>query len=177
MQAAQRVISLSLMFTLACINDPITGVAGQPDAGTTPGGAAADALVREWSGCMTLDNFKLAGMATAWGGLAASNGQACSSCHGTGLQGFYADRDDVAMFTAISTIKGFLVMFFSPDVANNKMIVNETIFLAVAAGQPPFAGHPPFEPRNNAGMMALRSFHSATLAQQQGHTCAPPRLP
>jgi len=176
MQAAQRVISLSLMFTLACINDPIPGGPGQPDAGAPPGGSAADELVREWSGCMTLDHFKLAGMATAWGSLAAANGQACSSCHGSGLQGFYADRDDVGMFTAISTIKGFLVMFFSPDVANHKMIVNETIFVAVAAGQPPFAGHPPFEPRNNAGMTALRSFHNVTLLQQQAHTCDPPRL-
>src|SRR5262245_11794502 len=167
MQAVRHVISLSLVFSLACINEPITGA--QADAGSQhdagPSGSS-DALVREWSGCMTLEHFRLANMATAWGSLAASNGNACSSCHGTGLMGFHADRDEVAMFNAISTVKGFLLTFFAPDVANHKMIVNEVIFQAVSTGKAPFEGHPQFEPKTNAGMAALRSFYDVTLLAQ-----------
>lgn len=183
MRSTQRVISLLLVFASACIPDPvITG--HPPDAGPAPGdaqptptGKTADELTREWSGCMSLENFKLASMATAWGGLSASNGQACSSCHGGGLYGFYADRDETGFFTAISTIKGLLLVYFSPDVANQKMIVNETSFRAAASGQGAFQGHPPFNPTNNAGMTALRSFYNVTLTRQQAHACDAPRLP
>ena len=178
MKPSACVISVLLLFAVGCLSDPLpSGVvdAGvQPDAGPPPP-SGAEALVREWSGCMTLEHFRLAKM-TAWGSLAASNGQACSSCHGTGFEGFYADRDDLGMFTAITTTQQFLLQYFSPDVANHKMIVNEAMFQAVGTGQPPHQGHPRFDPRNNAGMTALRSFHDVTLLQQQAHTCDPPRL-
>lgn len=186
MVPVSRVMSLLLVAgagVAACVPDPI--IAGHPDAGAPQQdsgpppvtGKTADQLTREWSGCMTLDNFNLANMATAWGNLAATNGQACSSCHGTGLEGFLVDRDASTMFTAISTMKGFLLMYFSPDVTNQKMIVNESIFQAVAAGQGGFAGHPPFEPKNNAGMTALRSFYNVTYTRQQANMCDPPRIP
>ena len=182
MQPAQRVISLSLIFAVACVQGVVpAGGGGQPDAGQPdagrPVGPTADDLMREWSGCMTLDNFNLADMANAWGTMAASNGQACSSCHGSGLQGFYADRDAPGMFNAISTMKAFMVVYFSADVPNHKMIVDESIFAAVASGQGSFQGHPPFDARNNQGMTALKNFYSITLPLQQAKTCGPPRLP
>lgn len=180
MQHLRRVISLSWLFAAACLSgvtpDGGGGGGGRgPDAGVTPVGPTADDLTREWSGCMTLDHFQLANM-TAWGSLVAGTGQDCASCHGTGFEGFFADRDATAMFNAITTTKQFLLNYFSPDVANHKMIVNQTIFQAVASGQPPFQGHPTFNPTNNAGMTALRSFYDVTSLQQQSHTCDPPRL-
>jgi hypothetical protein len=181
MQPVQRVILLSSMFVVACVQGVVpAGGGGAPDAGPSdaapPGGPTAADLLREWSGCMTLDNFKLADMAGAWGTMAASNGQACSSCHGSGLQGFYADRDETGMFTAISTMQGFMVMYFSADVPGRKVIVNEGIFVGVAAGQGAFQGHPPFDPRNNQGMTALENFYRITLPLQQAGTCGPPKL-
>jgi hypothetical protein len=170
------------MVVVACIPDPV--ITGRPDGGPPPvdggqppTGKTADELARAWSGCLSLDNFKLANMATAWGTLAATNGQACSSCHGTGLQGFYADRDENGMFTAISTMKAFMLTYFSPDVAHQTMIVNEALFQAAASGQPPFDGHPPFDPKTNAGMTALRSFYTLTQTRQQANTCDPARFP
>jgi hypothetical protein len=126
---------------------------------------------------MTLDHFRLASMSTAWGSMSASNGQACSSCHGTGFEGFYADRDDTAMFNAITTVPQFLLQYFSADVPNHKMIINQAVFQAVGTRQPPHEGHPPFNPTDNPGMAALRNFYDVTLLQQQAHTCDPPRLP
>ena len=183
MQPAPRVISLLLVLVAACIPDPvITGHppdagAPPPDAGQQPTGKTADELTREWSGCMSLDNFNLANMATAWGGLAASNGQACTSCHGSGLYGVYIDRDATGMFNAISTMKAFLLVYFAADVTNQKMIVNESLFQAAASGQGSFQGHPPFDAKNNAGMTALRSFYNVTLTRQQAKTCDPSRIP
>ena len=172
-----RVISMLLVLVAACIPDAVPVGGGRPDAGMVPpGGVDPAAMIREWSGCMTLDHFHLADMATAWGTMAAGNGQACSSCHGTGFEGFFADRDEMAMFTAITTVQQFLLQYFVPDVPNRKMIINTSVFQAVGTGQPPHQGHPPFNPTNNPGMMALKSFYDVTLLQQQAHTCDPPRL-
>jgi hypothetical protein len=178
MHLAPRVISLSLVVAAACIPDPVQvgGGGGSPDAGMQPG-PNTEAMIREWSGCMTLDHFRLAGMNTAWGSMPATNGQACSSCHGTGFEGFYADRDEAAMFKAITSVRQFLLQYFTIDPAGQKMVVNTAVFQAVGTGQPPHQGHPPFNPTNNAGMTALRSFYDVTSLQQQAHTCDPPRLP
>jgi hypothetical protein len=174
------VLSFGSLGTVGCIPDAPAGGGGgggMPDAGhAPPPGNTAEALVSEWSGCMTLDHFRLTRMNTAWGSLSSSTGQACSSCHGSGFEGFYAGRDDVGMFTAITTTQQFLLQYFAADVAGNKMIVNEVVFQAVGTRQPPHQGHPPFDPKNNAGMTALRDFYGVTLLQQQAHTCDPPRL-
>jgi hypothetical protein len=187
MRVLQRVLCASWLLAAACTSQISTGGGGGGGGGVDAGAPpvtpppptalTADDLAKAWSGCMTLDHFNLAKMATAWGSLAASNGQACSSCHGSGLQGFYADRDATGMFNAISTNQAFLVVYFSADVANQKMVVDEGIFQAVSSGQGSFQGHPPFEPTNNAGMIALRSFYNLTLTRQQAKTCDPPRIP
>ena len=181
MRPGQRVMFIVLSFTLGCGGIEVPdggggGGSGQPDSGQQ-GGAEAMALTREWSGCMTLTDFQTAKMNTAWGTLSASNGQACSSCHNNGFEGFYADTDANGMFTAITTTQQFLLQYFLPDVSNHKMIVNQSVFQAVGTNQPPHQGHPSFNPTNNAGMTALHAFYDATLPKQQAHTCDPPRLP
>jgi hypothetical protein len=191
MRPSQRVIfvlrsltlgALATLGSLGCVGgveqtDPPSGDDGPPVVTPTPpGGNNAEALVQEWSGCMSIDNFRLAKMNTAWGTLAAGNGQACSSCHSTGFEGFYADRDEAGMFQAITTTKQFLLQYFSPDVPNNKMIVNLSVFTAVGTNQPPHQAHPPFNPTTNAGMTALKAFYDTTMTRQQAHTCDQPRL-
>jgi hypothetical protein len=134
----------------------------------------ADDLLKQWSGCMSLANFTTAKMNTAWGDLAAGNGQACSSCHTTGLYGFYVDRDATTMFNAITANKAFLAVYFSADVANQKIITDDALFASVGSGT--FNGHPAFATTNNAGLLALKSFYDLTVARQQANTCDPSRI-
>lgn len=186
MRVLQGVLCVSWLLAAACASEISTsggGGGGGVDAGAPPvtpppppppAAKTADELIKEWSGCMTLANFTQAKMNTAWGNLAASNGQACSSCHASGLYGFFVDRDANTMFTALSTNKAFLIVYFSADVANQKVIVDDALFAAVSSGTGAFAGHPPFNPTNNAGMLALKNFYQLTLTAQQAGTCGPP---
>jgi len=151
--------------------DAGAGQVTPPPSGTL----TADDLLTQWSGCMSLANFTTAKMNTAWGDLAAGDGQACSSCHTTGLYGFYVDRDANTMFTAISTTKAFLAVYFSADVANQKIATDDALFASVGSGT--FSGgHPAFATTNNAGLLALKSFYDLTVARQQANTCDPPRI-
>lgn len=38
------------------------------------------------------------------------------------------------------------------------------------------AGHPRFDPTNNQGMTALKTFYDATVARKAANACDPPRL-
>lgn len=134
-------------------------------------------MIEAWSGCLSLDNFKAAKMGTAWGTLASSTtGQACAGCHSTGFEGFFADKDDQAMFDAVTSVQQFMLQYFLPDLTNKKMMINTGVFTAVGTGQPGHESHPRFEPTNNAGMVALRKLYDATAARQAAGTCDPPRL-
>ncbi len=143
-----------------------------PDAAVDAGPDVAHQLVREWSGCMTLDHFNLAVM-TDWGRIPTSTGQDCAGCHYGGLEGFMADTDATNMFNGITTIEQLMLRYFTPDVANHKMVMNTVGFNAVAHG---LNNHPQFDPANNVGMTALKKFYDVTSLQQQAHTCDPPRL-
>jgi hypothetical protein len=197
MRVLLRVACASWLMAAACTSDIASGGGGgggsgggggggggggEVDAGSgpvtppPPAALSADDLLKQWSGCMSLANFTTAKMNTAWGDLAAGNGQACSSCHTSGLYGFYVDRDANTMFNAISTTKAFLAVYFSADVTNQTIGTDDALFATVGAGTGSFAGHPPFTTNSNAGLLALKSFHDLTLARQQANTCDPPRL-
>jgi hypothetical protein len=142
-----------------------------PDGSADGGSNVADQLVSEWSGCMTLEEFNLAKM-TDWGTLVGGSGQDCAGCHFNGYEGFMADRDATNMFNGVTTVKQFMLHYFSPDVANHKMVKNTTGFTAVANG---YMNHPRFDPVNNAGMTALGTFYTETMLHVTNHTCGPPR--
>jgi hypothetical protein len=133
-------------------------------------------LISAWSGCMTQDNFNTAGM-IAWGTMASQNGNACSSCHSDGFEGFFASSDKTAMFTAISTSSDFLLPFFAPDVPNQKMIVNTSIFALVGGQQGEYKDHTPFDPVNNPGEVALQKFYTATMGVQTAGGCGAATIP
>lgn len=185
MRVLERVLCVSLLLVAACASEISTsgGGGGGVDAGAPPvtpppppppTAKTADQLITDWSGCMTLANFTQAKMNTAWGNLAASTGNACASCHSDGFEGFYVNTDANLMFTALSTSKAFLAVYFSADVANQKVIVDSTLFAAVGSGTGGFAGHPQFNATNNAGMTALNTFYQLTLTAQQAGPCGPP---
>lgn len=182
MRVLERILCVSLLLVAACASEISTGGGGGSDVGVDAGPPppppppttkTADQLITDWSGCMTLANFTQAKMNTAWGNLAASTGNACASCHSDGFEGFYVNTDANLMFTALSTSKAFLAVYFSADVTNQKVIVDSALFAAVGAGTGSFAGHPQF-PTNNAGILALNNFYQLTLTAQQAGTCGPP---
>ncbi|HET9623213.1 MAG TPA: hypothetical protein VFP84_17690 [Kofleriaceae bacterium] len=166
-----------------------TGGTGGDDTGSDPGtppgtptpppldpAQVSKNLISQWSGCMTLDNFKTAKMVN-WGKMASSDSNACSSCHFAGFEGFFASTDETAMFTAISTQQVFMQPFFIPDVPNNKMVINTLIFPAVGTRQAPYTDHPRFDPTNNPGMIALQAFYTSTMASLTAGTCGAPTIP
>lgn len=192
MQLRSHIALVSLLFAVgaaACsgeIADPTGGTGGTgtgsnptpPPTGTPPADPqqVSKNLVSQWSGCMTLDNFKTAKM-VSWGQMASIDSNACSSCHSDGFEGFFASQDATAMFTAISTSQDFMQPFFIPDVPNNKMVVNTLIFGAVGTRQAPYTDHPRFDPNNNPGMTALQAYYTSTMAALTAGTCGAPTIP
>lgn len=195
MQPRSRIALVSLFFAVgasACAGTVSDGTGGDPGPGPgsgsgsdptpPPGTPPADPqqvsknLISQWSGCMTLDNFKTAKMVN-WGRMASTDSNACSSCHSNGFEGFFASQDETAMFNAISTSQDFMQPFFIPDVPNNKMVVNTLIFPAVGTRQAPYTDHPRFDPTNNPGMIALQAFYTSTMAAVTAGTCGAPKIP
>ncbi len=149
-----------------------------PDAPLTPS-QVVQALLEEWSGCLSMDNFVNAKM-NDWGTLQASTGQTCQTCHDTGGDGFIATTNLTLFFTTISQHKFYLLQYFTVDLSQGtesaKVIVNQTSFTAVGTAAPPHDQHPTFNPTTNTGMTALSKLHDATLARKLAGQCDPPRL-
>jgi len=129
--------------------------------------------LREWSGCMSLENFEAANMAQAWGTLTASQ-QLCSNCHGTGAFAFMTGNGNAELFfNTITTQRDLLLKYFTVD-ATGQIVINTAAFQNAGVT---LQGHPRFNPTMNAGMTALGEFYDLTLARQAANTCDPPRLP
>ena len=177
---------LILWLTAGCrqlldLDKPVLVDAGR-DADTAPRDAAVDmtpaqlteALLKEWSGCMSLANLTASGLANAWANLNSSNGE-CKSCHMAGQFGFIATANETTMFATLSENRYYMIQFFAVDLAMAKMVVNKANLDVVATAQPPHANHPTF-PIANAGMTALDNFYNATVARKLAGMCDPPRL-
>ena len=134
---------------------------------------SADALLRQWSGCMTLTNFQTANMAVAWGTLNTATNQECSNCHALGGQGFIASTDEAVFFKTVTEQSAYLVKYFSADAASGTVIINNVSMMSAGVS---LTDHPHFDPINNAGMRALATFFDSTKALKAAGTCDPPRL-
>ncbi len=132
------------------------------------------AKLRQWSGCMSLDNFTTAGMPQAWGQLAADNLQRCANCHGSGAFSFMSGSGDAEpFFQTITTQKDLLLKYFTVG-ADGKVAINTASFRNAGVV---IENHPRFNATTNAGMTALGAFYDATLAREAAGQCDPPRLP
>jgi hypothetical protein len=129
-------------------------------------------LLKEWSGCMSLDNFTAATMTQAWSGLAASNLQKCINCHNGPVAGFLIYTQAPLYFAALSENTAYLLKYFTVNNAEGKVVVNTASFKSAAMIQ----GHPYFEAENNLGMTALKKFYESTMLRKTAGTCDPPRL-
>jgi hypothetical protein len=133
-----------------------------------------DALIREWSGCMSLPNFEASNMAPAWSSLAGS--AQCTSCHSEGSFGFIATPDEAVFFKAITENRYHLLAYFRVDAAAAKIITNARGLEAVSDAEVPHAQHPRFDPDQTGGMTALEEFYDLTVARKAAGECDPPRL-
>lgn len=166
---------LAVIVSGGCIGT-INGT-GEPVEGNVDAAVSVDAiapetfrrLFDEWSGCMTIDNFKTARMAEAWGQMTGDDGRLCRNCHSDGAFGFIATQNEEVFFTGISQHLSLLAMYFRIDAQASKVVVN-TVSLQSAARRP---GHPSFNAQDNAGVRALQAFHAATEANV---ACGAPTL-
>lgn len=117
------------------------------------------ALLGTFSSCMTIENFNTAQMAQLWGGMAATNGQACKNCHNAGAFGFTVNDQALIYFDLITTSQSQNLKYFS--VQGTKVVINMGALTNAGTTLP---GHPLFDPVNNQGMPALQQFYQLTDA-------------
>jgi hypothetical protein len=127
-------------------------------------------VLKTFSGCLTIADFNTALMAQKWSALAASNNQKCVNCHQGGAEGFIVNANATTMFNAISTQSAYMLKYFTVDtnVMPAKVIVNTGSFTSAGVT---LAGHPRFDPLNNAGMTALKAWYDLAAAKQTAGGC------
>lgn len=142
---------------------------------------AADRVMSQFAGCMTLTDFQTANVAAAWANINTNEGQ-CKRCHANGESSFIANQDAPTAFGVISAKKMFWLQYFTVDLSQGaaaaKVITNKVSFQGVSNRQAPHTTHPAFPYPNNAGVTALNAFYDKTLANIANTTtpCAPKTL-
>lgn len=157
----------------------VPGGSGEPEPGGESPALATARVMKEWSGCQSLELFTAANM-TAWGNMQA-DGSACRTCHGEGVYGFIASNQaEPNFFKYITEDKYFMLQYFSVDLSGGpaaaKIVINTRSFDAVGRGVPPHESHPRFNPTNNNGMTALQKYYDDVMARKAAGTCDPARL-
>lgn len=140
--------------------------------GNTPPPVDPKVLLREWSGCMSLENFNAANMTQAWATLGADDLRKCLNCHNGGVDGFLISANAQQFFDGMSQQAEFLLKYFSVNTNENKVVVNTGSFTTANLIQ----NHPSFPAATNAGMTALQAFYTSTAARKAAGGCDPARL-
>jgi hypothetical protein len=159
----------------AWLAEEVAERAGSTTTTTETDDEATARVLNQWSGCMTLTDFNTAKMATAWGNMTTNDNSKCESCHVNGYMGFIAtqivttvDGGSPGLFTELQTSVTYMTPYFTVDLSGGpsaaKVVVNTTAFMGVSQAQPPHVDHPEFNATNNAGMTALQTFYTATMA-------------
>jgi hypothetical protein len=147
--------------------------------GSAPAAPFADQQLREWSGCMSYDDFLASNMSEAWAGMSSDAG-ACESCHGTATAAALASSaDPQTFFRALTESRTVLLTFFAVDISTGisspQIVVNADGLSRIANGSGMDVAHPKFS-LDGPAMVALRSFYELTHARQLEQICEPPRL-
>lgn len=139
-------------------------------------------VLRKWSGCMNIDDFKTPSLETtpnktmtqAWGQLATVTTQRCANCHQSGLNSFLSGdgTNEDNYFLGITTQKDFLLKYFTVD-STGAVIINVN---SMNNAGTTLVGHPRFDAITNDGMKVLKSFFDLTMARQVAGTCGPSKL-
>ena len=158
------------------IVDPIDDGDAEPVAITDGLG-----LMREWSGCMTLENWEEANMGS-WANKraedAGGNDKTCQDCHADGLLRFNTDPDSSLMFT-FNRYQLYMIGFFSQefDPATGAGMMVPNIPRLVRAGNGT-TGHPEYNTNpNDQYMLRLQEFYELTLETKANGECGPAQFP
>lgn len=172
---AMLLLGLGLTGCIPAVDQNGGGGGGTPDASvpSPDSGPTIDttALVNEWTRCMKIEDFDRANMASGWGTLAAANGQQCQNCHQGGGWSFLANQDHTIMFDGLKTNRDYLLKYFTIDVPNRKVVINQAVMDGVSKGQAPHQTHPQFDSANNAGATALKLWYDFTRLNLLNNAC------
>lgn len=150
----------------------------------TPTGAetlsqAADRVMSQFAGCMTIADFQATNMAPAWANINSNEGQ-CKRCHVNGESSFIANADPASAFSVISAKKMFWLQYFTVDLSGGaaaaRVTMNGVSFKGVSNRTAPHTAHPTFPYPNNAGVTALNAFFQKTQANIAAGGCQPKAL-
>jgi hypothetical protein len=146
-------------------------------------GTIGEDYMAVFSGCMQYTDFMTAGVATAFADQVNTNEGYCKQCHVNGQAQSYmiATPDAQNMFTAITTYREYESTFFTVNTGSNagsdegsdgsnSVIVNEVPFKLAADGGTNGEHPNNWNPTNNKGMTALKSFYELTIAHMNGTT-------
>lgn len=152
---------------------------GQPVMPPTGGetlGAAAERVMQQFAGCLSVDDFQAVDFGLKWGNKGSGEGQ-CEQCHSNGYYGALMNNDNQKMERRLKTKKYEFLMYFTPDLTQGptgaKMVVNRASFYGVSEGLDPHREHPTF----NAGdddqaIIALKDLYDLTQARVLAGGCA-----
>ncbi len=172
-------LSIIALLHAACI----TGAAEDAPDTDDPGEPQTfEEVVARYVDAMCIDDFRTAGMSSAWESTTMYPHEAafCSACHGSGQSGFLAPSYNIydpvqrerTFFDGLKTKRGYLLDYVAPaaDAAGNiTMVVNRAGLTSIAAGN---LGHERFVLEESPGFPALERFHTLTM-QRRGSACAP----
>ena len=137
----------------------------------------SQSLVRTWSGCLTLGDFRVADMARAWGDLHTDDNSTCANCHTNGGYGMVASDYEPTFFNLITKHSGYLLQYFYADATDPQhpaMAINTFSVTQVSQALDPHLEHPTFDP--GQGMAALQTFFAAATARLAAGQCGAPTL-
>lgn len=131
-------------------------------------------LLREFSGCITLEDFTSANMA-AWGNNESEQGL-CRVCHGLGEEDFIANNNNQLFFERLVPDRIWLSKYFTPDPGNTKIIINMDKLSASGNALPPHITHPEWDSNTGPGIIALRKLYELANARIAAKTCGAPAI-
>lgn len=193
MRTANVLSALCISLLTACVANTVDDVTFSPDAGQAPVDRTEDPAkpttnnYQRWMECMTLEDFRTAGMVNAWNETYSyqnmagdtpddqTEGTTCEKCHENGAEGFIATPNEAKFFDTIRKDRYYALEYFtfSPLVAPFEVTENRVAMTGVSTGQDPHRHHPRFNP--SAGLAASKLFAALTQAKYNvaGGNCAP----
>ena len=175
--------ALCISLLTACGSNTLDDVEVRPDAGTQTETKQEDPAkpttnnYERWMKCMTIDDFRTAGMINAWNETYSfqntagddpndpTDGTTCETCHENGAEGFIVTPNEQKFFDTIKKNRYYALEYFtfSPLVTPFEVTENRITMTGVSGGLDPHREHPRFNP--SAGLAASKLFAALTQAK------------
>jgi hypothetical protein len=131
-------------------------------------------LLREFTGCLKLEDFVATQISAATGGAESSDQGECKTCHAHGEYNHVTGDLESFFYTTITTDRSYLAKYFTLDPTNTQVVVNEAEFAQMGVTAP-HTQHGTFD-LNGTNMTTLRDFYTLATQHLADHTCDAPRF-